>query len=113
MKFLAVLLLACIVLLSAFPGMVKPAEMPVKDPCAAEMQDKDACHEHPKPDSKKDCGKEGCNVMLSCSICGYLVVEPLIFNPVILTYAQKSVSFYKMGALSGYHAADWKPPKSC
>lgn len=112
MKFLAVLLSACILFLS-FSGMITPVQPPAKKICCDQMTGKSACHQHKKQDPKKDCEDQGCTMMFSCSVCGFLIVEPLRIQANFSTYLPKPVSLYKIGDLTAYHSPDWKPPKAC
>nr|WP_294945848.1 hypothetical protein [uncultured Mucilaginibacter sp.] len=112
MKFLAVLLLCCIVFLSAFSGIDKPAQLKANKTCCKRMPGKMGCH---NKKAKKDngCTKPGCAAMLSCSICGFFTEQPLTLQPGYLPFSPKTVALYKIGKLSAYHKADWKPPKAC
>lgn len=116
MKFLSVLLIACIIFLSSFSGMVKMAvDVPAKRSCCAQMGSKMAC-QHSKgktSDMPNGCDKPGCAMMLSCSICGFLAVEPVVIKPVFARLLPKPVLTYKIGMLYTYQPANWKPPKAC
>jgi len=109
MKFLAVLLMVCILSLSTFAGMVKAAVPTVKEDCCKHMAGK-ACHQKPAKDD--DCSKSGCAMLFSCSICGFLMVEPVRVKPSPATQIAQSVTPYKTGHLSAYASSDWKPPKT-
>jgi hypothetical protein len=114
MKFLAVFLSVCILLLST-AGIVKPVETGAKKMCchrmanmsAAQMKKMQQQHNH------KGCEKQDCTMLLSCPLCCFIIVEPLQFQPHYAAYAEKPVSLYKIGDLSAYHPSDWKPPKAC
>jgi hypothetical protein len=114
MKFVALFLTACILFLST-TGMVKPVEQSSgKKTCchktagisAAQMKKMQERHH-------KDCPKEGCTMLFSCTLCGFLVVEPLTIISHSFNYIEKPVSLYKVGDLSAYHPFGWKPPKAC
>lgn len=112
MKLLSVLLVAMIVFLSAFSGTVKPAAAPAdKTYCCHRTAGKTSCpHSNKKSD---DCSKTGCATMLSCNNCGFLVTEIYALQPRLLPFYPKPYPLYKIGDLSTYASADWKPPKAC
>ena len=111
MKFLAILLLCSIVILSAFSGTVKPAQLTAKKTCCQRIPGKKLCHK--KKVNEDGCTKPGCATLLTCSICGFLTEQPLSIQPGYLPFNLKPVSVYKIGKLSAYYKADWKPPKNC
>jgi len=106
MKFLAFLLVACVVFLSSFSGMAKTVQ-----PAAVKM----CCHKSTKNNGggcdKNNCNNEACTMMLSCGICGFLVVEPLTIKPIIAKHIDKSFCTYNTGDIAAYHPDNWKPPK--
>jgi len=112
MKFTAVLLLCCMVFVSAFSGMVKPVRSAVSKTCCKRVAGKKVCHDK-KSKSEEGCTKPGCATLLTCSICGFLTEQPLILHPGYSPFNLETVSLYKIGKLSAYHKADWKPPKAC
>jgi hypothetical protein len=84
-----------------------------KKPTVAPRQKKNAhC---PKTSEKRhqedNCEKYGCNMMLTCSICGFLVIEPVRVNAALVTLIEKTVPTYQYGNSAVYFAKDWKPPK--
>jgi len=111
MKFLAVFLVMCILFLS-FTGMTTSIQQPAKKTCCSKMDKNSVCGQQ-KPGQQKDCEKQGCTMMFSCPLCGFLIGEQLTIRPDLLTYIEKPVSLYKIGDLSAYHPSDWKPPKTC
>ncbi len=113
MKFVSVFLTACMLLLS-FAGGGKPAvNNTSKKICCHQMDGKRACKGSKSDDHNKPCDNPACAMMLSCSICGFLIVDPLQCQPNLSHYIAKPVSLYKIGNLSAYHQANWKPPKTC
>lgn len=112
MKFLAVLLLCCIVFLSAFSGTVKPVRSVPNKTCCKRVAGKKVCQEK-KAKNDDGCTKPGCATLLTCGICGFLTEQALTLHPGYLPFNLKTVSLYKFGKLSAYHKADWKPPKAC
>lgn len=73
------------------------------------------CREKPNKQKKNydDCGQPGCAVMLSCSICGFVVCDILTVGPLQGYLIQKPVAHHITGNLAAYHPDNWKPPKSC
>jgi len=114
MKFLAFFLTACILFLST-TGMVKPVEQASgKSMCCHKMHGMSAAQmKKMKEQHHQGCEKQNCTMLFSCTICGFLVVEPLQVKPDFLKYIEKPISLYKVGDLSAYHPSDWKPPKAC
>lgn len=112
MKFLALLLIVCIVFLSSFAGSVKPLPVAEKTDCCAKANKNAHCPKTPEKKHQKDnCEKYGCNMLLTCSICGFLVVEPVRVNPALVALVEKTVPTYQYGNSAVYFAKDWKPPK--
>ncbi len=114
MKFLAVLMSVCILFLST-TGMTKPAEqLPVKQICCSKMAGM-----HPGAMKKmqekhqQGCDKQGCTMMFSCTLCGFIIIQPLRVQPYFIIYYEKPNSFYRIGDPSAYHVSSWKPPKVC
>lgn len=112
MKFLAVLLVTCIVFLSSSSGMQNTVQLPAVKMCCENAAAKDACHKSNNESKKDNCGKEGCPMLLNCSICGFLMVPTLAMAPKFSCQTSKPISHYKIGDLSAYHANNWKPPKT-
>ncbi|MCJ8210713.1 hypothetical protein MUY27_13430 [Mucilaginibacter sp. RS28] len=114
MKLLSVILIACMFFLTAFSGLERAEAMPVKKlhQCCKKMAGKVACHHQ---DNKADsgCDKPACTMMFSCSLCGFIVTEPVRITITPAYALPKPVSLYKMGDLSAYHASNWKPPRTC
>ena len=110
MKFTALLLIFCIFLLSSFSGMVKPVDVAVKTDCCAKTAGKHCKKSHEKQ-VKEDCEKNGCNMLLTCSLCGFLVVEPLSVRSAIATFIENTVPTYTSGNSAVELPSDWKPPK--
>ena len=112
MKYLAVLLLCCMVFVSAFSGTVKRVQLNTNKTCCKRVAGKKVCHDK-KAKNDDGCAKPGCATLLTCSICGFLTEQPLTVHPGHSPIHLKPVSLYKIGKLSAYHKADWKPPKAC
>jgi hypothetical protein len=110
MKFIASLLICCIFMLSAFGGRVKPAAVATKHDCCAKA-DKHHCEKKARKPLTEDCEKQGCNMMLTCSICGFLVVETVAVQSSTVTFIENPVPIYKSGNSTVYLPTDWKPPK--
>jgi hypothetical protein len=112
MKFLASLLIVCIVLLSAFAGTVKPLQVAEKADCCAKTKKNTHCPKAPeKKHQEGNCEKQGCNMLLTCSICGFLAVEPVRVDTALTDMIEKTVPTYQYRNLAVYLAEDWKPPK--
>jgi len=111
MKFIAVLLIGCMLFLSSIPGMANANA--AKIVCCKKMAGKDACNHKPAKDQTGGCEKPGCAMLFSCSICGFIPVATLRLPSNISLIIEPPVPLYKTGNLSDYHKADWKPPKSC
>ena|SRR5215217_1136714 len=110
MKFIASLLICCLFLLSAFGGSVKPAAIAAEHECCAKG-DKQRCEKKEHKPATEDCEKQGCNMLLTCSICGFLAVEPVTVQASAVIFINNPVPIYKSGNSTVYLSADWKPPK--
>ncbi len=112
MKVLASLLIVCIVFLSSFGGTVKPSPIAEKTDCCAKANKNAHCPKTPKKKHQDDnCEKQGCNMLLTCSICGFLVIEPVRVNAALTTLIEKTLPTYQSGNSAVYFVKDWKPPK--
>jgi hypothetical protein len=113
MKFVAVLLSVCILFL-ATTEMIKPAEPSVQKMCCHKMAGMSVLQKKKNQDGhNKGCENQGCTLLFSCTLCGFIVIEPIKFQPHFAIHTEKPVSLYKIGDLSAYHPSDWKPPKAC
>ena len=112
MKLLAVLLSAYILFLGA-AGAMKPVGQPAKQVCCRKMARMTAVQIKKMQQHKKDCERQACPLMFSCTLCGFILAEPLKLESALPTYIEKPISLYTIGDLSAYHPSDWKPPKTC
>ncbi len=112
MKFSAVLLIVCILFLSSFPGMVS-ATVKAKMDCCKKLTGKDACHHNSSKNQSDDCEKQGCAMLFSCSICGFIPVGTLKLESNFSFLLKQPVPLHRTAYLSDYQKADWKPPKVC
>ena len=110
MKFVASLLICCTLILSAFGGRVKSAATKADDECCSN-DDKHQCGKKANKPLAKECEKQGCNMMLTCSICGFLAVEPIAIQSSAITFIENLFPIYKSGNSTVYLPTDWKPPK--
>jgi hypothetical protein len=110
MKPLALFMAVCILFLSSFSGMVNSVIPNAKKGCCHKMAVMQSC-KHQKKQAPKDCNGMSCTMMFSCSLCGFLVVEPVSVEPGLFFNVEKPVTPYKMGNLSDYHNPGWQPPK--
>jgi len=113
MKSLAILLSAYILFLGA-AGAMKPVNQPGKHACCRKMAGMAAAQmKKMQQQHKKDCESQNCPLMFSCTLCGFILAEPLKLESTVPTYIEKPISLYTIGDLSAYHPSDWKPPKAC
>lgn len=114
MKFLAVFLIGCMLFFSSFPGKVNASTAAVKMDCCKKSAGKSACHHQPaEKKNSGGCNEPGCAMFFSCSICGFIPAGQLVLPADYSQLLQQPVPLYKIGDLSAYHKADWKPPKAC
>src|ERR1700761_301580 len=108
MRLLSALLLVCLLFLFFFAGTAKPVSA-AKDNCHPKTEKKSACHKKKKTDD--GCTGAGCAMTFLCPLCGFEITEALRIQTPAPAYLQKPVSHHKIGQLSAYHQANWKPPK--
>ncbi|WP_460693071.1 hypothetical protein [Mucilaginibacter puniceus] len=113
MKYIAILLIGCVLFLSTFPGMANTASNSAKMDCCKKLAGKDTCHHNPAKDEAGGSEKPGCTMLFSCSICGFIPVCTLRLQSNVSLMLRKPVSLYITGNLSDYHKTNWKPPKAC
>lgn len=103
MKATAVFLAAGTLFLSSFSGLYRP----MRGNCCTGMTHQGACGH-----GTKDCCNKGiCGMMLSCSNCGFLIVEPVPVLPKISYIKQIPVTPYMMGNSLYYSDSGWHPPQ--
>lgn len=113
MRFLAVILSVCVLFLSSsFLEISKPAQPTTKHMCCRQMSSKMMCAKKTKG-QENGCSKQGCTMVFTCGLIGFVITEPLSVKLNALRFVEKPVSLYKIGDLSAYHASNWKPPKVC
>jgi hypothetical protein len=112
MKFLSILMIACIVFLSSFAGVAKTIPAAAKMDCCKKMAGKKGCSGKQANHPGDGCEKPGCAMLFSCSLCGFIPVMPLELKLNVPKSLTKPVILYKIGDIAAYHEADWKPPKS-
>ncbi|MEO8885522.1 MAG: hypothetical protein ABI367_05625 [Mucilaginibacter sp.] len=112
MRVLAIILLVCIVFLSAFGGVIKPAQTKMAACCKKE---KTACKHAPAEKKKTDnaCNEQGCAMMFLCAQCGCIVKEAVALAPIHAQLLPKPVALQIIGNIAAYHANNWKPPQTC
>jgi hypothetical protein len=113
MRFLSVILIAGILFLSSFGGMVRPVQKKTDDCC--KKQAKMSCTHKPAENKSSDdnCGQPGCTMMFMCSICGFVVEQCATVLPLHASVISKPVARYVSSYLAGYTPDSWKPPKTC
>ena len=113
MRFLAVLLSACVLFLSSsFLEISKPVQPVAKHMCCLRMGGKMMCAKKMKG-QENGCSKQGCTMVFTCGLIGFTVVEPLNIKLNAPRFVEKPISLYKIGDISAYHGTNWKPPKAC
>lgn len=109
MKYIAVFIATCILLLSSVPGMANTHRG--TGAYCKENRHKDCCKQQ-KQTSDSDCAKDTCNVLLSCSTCGFIIIQPIAVLPVMAHLNNQIAHHFIAGELSDYHDNDWNPPKA-
>jgi hypothetical protein len=107
MKVTAFLMIVCMALLMVFPAKAKAMGTASVKSCCHQSEKQQPCH----PQQKDDCSKGMCTIMLSCPVCCFLAVDPILVKPLIPVYKELQVTPYHMGNLSGYSLINWNPPK--
>jgi hypothetical protein len=109
MKYLAVFLASCILLLSSVSVMASPRQGQAS--CCKESTHKDCCKQQ-KQTSDNDCAKGTCNAMLSCGTCGFTIISSVSLSPAITDLNDQITHPFAVGELSDYQSNDWNPPKA-
>jgi hypothetical protein len=105
MKVTAFLMIVCMAFLMAFSGKVKAMDtISIKSCCHGAEK---PCHPH----QKDDCNKGMCTIILSCPICCFLAVDPIMVKPLIPISKELQTTPYHIGDLSDYSLINWNPPK--
>jgi hypothetical protein len=112
MKVLSVFMAVCMLFLSSFSGIANVAQPKIETSCCQKAAAMQACHQHKKQASKDNCNGMSCNMMLSCGLCGFLVVEPVTLKPRLFFTIEKPATLYIMGDLSDYNSPGWQPPEA-
>jgi hypothetical protein len=109
MKYLAVFLASCILLLSSVSVMASPYQGQAS--CCKESTHKDCCKQQ-KQSSDNNCAKGACNAMLSCSTCGFILSPSFSLSPAMIDLNNQIAYPFITGQISDYHDNDWNPPKA-
>ncbi|MCR8557378.1 hypothetical protein KXD93_06980 [Mucilaginibacter sp. BJC16-A38] len=109
MKYIAVFLATCILLLSSVPGMANTHRGAVAYCKGSRHQD---CCKQQKQTSDNDCAKGTCHMMVSCSTCGFIIIQSITVSPVMIHLKNQIAHSYLAGGLSDYQDNDWNPPKA-
>ena len=113
MKTLSFVLIVHILLLSSFTRLNKCIAPIFEKSVFHKMKEKYPCHDK-KPGTQSDgCTEQGCCLVFNCNLFYFLKVEPLVIKSPPFFNIEKSTVEFKIGSLTDYHCADWKPPKSC
>lgn len=109
MKPIALLLVACILLLSSPQGNgANMRSISVSGCCKQE-----SCrHGKQKTTQNNGCDSKACNRMASCSQCGFIISEQLLFQDIFTLGNVKSMPPATIGVVSGYTQTGWHPPKA-
>ncbi|MBB5395030.1 hypothetical protein [Mucilaginibacter sp. AK015] len=110
MKAIAVFLTVCILLVSPMSRMANTLHTQVHASCYKKSAYK-ACGKHQKQASDNSCSKGTCNAMLSCSACGFRIIQSVSLSPAIIDLHDQTTRFFALGELSDYQDNDWNPPK--
>jgi hypothetical protein len=109
MKYIAVFLATCILLLSSTQGMAKPHDG--TGASCKESRHQDCCKQQ-KQTSDNDCAKGTCNMMMSCSTCGFLIIQSIAISPAMIHLNNPIAHPFIAGELSDYQDKEWNPPKA-
>jgi hypothetical protein len=109
MKYLAIFLASCILLLSSVSVMASPHQGQAS--CCKESTHKDCCKQK-KQTSDNNCAKGTCNAMLSCSNFGFIPSPSVSLSPVMIDLNNQIAHPFITGQVSDYHDNDWNPPKA-
>jgi len=111
MRFTSIILLICIIFLSSFGEVVKPAQSLMEDCCKKTSK---VCHHKPAQNKKNDgCNGPNCTMMFSCELCGFIVKESVRIKADYPILLKKPIVHYNTADLTGYSTDNWKPPKKC
>jgi hypothetical protein len=108
MKSIAVFLLLNIICLSSFTGIANITRGAAS--CRISKSQKDCGRQ--KKSAGDDCGKAGCNAMLYCGTCGFVIAPTISLSPAVIDLDRKLIHHFIAGELSAYHVNDWNPPKA-
>jgi len=109
MKYIAVFLATCVLLLSSVPGIANTHRGTVA--YCKESGHQDCCKQQ-KQTSDNDCAKGTCHMMTSCSTCGFIIIQSIVVSPVMIHLKNQIAYSYIAGELSDYQDNDWNPPKA-
>src|SRR6184192_2467656 len=99
MKSIAVFLATCILLLSSVQGMANTHRG--TGASCKESGHQDCCKQQ-KQTSDNNCAKGACNAMLSCSTCGFIIIQPIAVLPAMVHLNNQLAHPFITGELSDY-----------
>ncbi|MGF1925827.1 MAG: hypothetical protein ACQUHE_16755 [Bacteroidia bacterium] len=106
-KPIALLLVACILMLSSLQGNgANMRSSSVSDCCKEGF-----CKHGKQTNQNNGCDGKACSRMVSCSQCGFIISEQLLFQDIITLSNGKSIPLATIGVVTGYTQIGWHPPK--
>jgi len=113
MKLLAVTLISVVIFLSSFAGSANSVHetAAAKSCCTKSAATAGKCSHNGYQRPTKDCEKGWCNLMFSCSTCGFIITKQMALEPCLFFTVKKPDTPYIIGILSGYLASGLKPPQ--
>jgi len=81
------------------------------DCCAKTHKNAQCPKQAEKKHQEDNCEKQGCNMFLTCSLCGFLTVEPVRVDEALPAILEKTVPTYQYGNSAAHLLSAWKPPK--
>ena len=107
MKVIAFIMVACLVFPSSISGKAEAMQAAVIKTCCHKIERSIPC----KHEQKNGCADGMCNSVLSCSMCGFLKVDPTTVNAVIPVLRKLQLTIHQVGTPSDYSLLMWNPPK--
>lgn len=110
MKFLKLIMLSIIVVLSSYEGMISFIDLSLKENCCSQETTNNTCqNKNQEPCTNNEGGM--CNPVLSCHFSGFVITKIYKSEDPYFLVKEKVHPIFSLGISFNYSNANWRPPR--
>lgn len=110
MKFLKLIMLSIIVVLSSYVGMISFIDLSLKEDCCSQETTDHTCqNKNQEPCTNNEGGM--CNPVLSCHFSGFVLTKLYKLDYPYSLIKEKGHPIFSLGISSDYSNTNWRPPR--